>query len=275
METKHANLKEFYNIDGRTYKYTRWQRNPIMVFDFNCTCKAITKALAQVNNKDTALEIGCGPGTWTPLLAQKFDSTIVVDLSYTMIEEAKKDRDLSDVEFHISDFMDIEFNKKFDFIMSIRSFEYFSDKDAFMRKCHSLLKPEGNILILTKTLCSYWYGRSRIRDLFEALCPSLFKYELCCQQNVSKDHLDKFWLQKVSVRQMKQYLIANGFEVLSISPVIIRPPIYMRGKGEIPLIPPALERASIPVLSFFDRILSHFSFSSIFAESFLITGRKQ
>ena len=65
-----------------------------------------------------------------------------------------------------------------------------------------------------------------------------------------------------------------GFEDIRVRPVIIRPPIFMRGKTEIPLVPPVLEW---PVLIFFeilDRLLSQLPGCTIFAESYIVTGKK-
>jgi SAM-dependent methyltransferase len=51
----------------------------------------------------TCVEIGCGPGRMTGLLAARFDRVVAVDVSPVMLERAAREVDASNVEFrHVS-----------------------------------------------------------------------------------------------------------------------------------------------------------------------------
>lgn len=269
-----GNIKEFYKTDGFDYKYRRWQKYPTGQFDFNCTEKAINSFLDGITVK-SALEVGCGPGTWTEIVKKHTDNLLAVDISDTMIGEAKKNVTSSDIIFQNTDIMEYNSDAKFDLIFSIRAFEYFPEKEAFIKKCNSMLNENGKIFIITKTKASYWYGRSKIRKVLKSLLPFLFYYENKEFDSTRISNLDNFQQERLLTSNFKNMLIANGFTDISIKPVIIRPPLFMRGKTEIPIIPPLFEKPILFLLKPIDWLLSKNSLFTIFAESYSISGIKK
>lgn len=236
-----GNIKEFYKTDGLDYKYRRWQKYPTGQFDFKCTEKAINRFLDGTITEN-ALEVGCGPGTWTEMVKKHTDNLLAVDISDTMIDEAKKNTIDSNIDFLNIDIMEYNPDRKFDLIFSIRAFEYFPEKVDFVKKCNSMLNENGKIFIITKTKASYWYGRTKIRGFFKSLLPFLFHYENKEFDNTRINNIENFQQERLLTSDFKNMLINNGFTNISIKPVIIRPPLFMRGKSEIPIIPPLLEK---------------------------------
>jgi len=245
-----------------------------MHFDYKCTAYALKQGLKNLKVFNKALEIGSGPGTWTEYIVQKFNTIHAVELSETMIKEAKKNKNLTEVEFYHSDFLEFQTSEKYDTIISVRSFEYFSDKSAFLKKCYELLKPGGIILIISKTKGSYWYGKSKVRKILKKTIPSFFKYENQLFENTNIDYQENFWQERVFLSQIKKLLRKSGFIPLFHRPVIIRPPIFMRGKSEVPLIPPKLEKHFIKIISLINKLLRELPQATIFAESFIILAKK-
>lgn len=267
-------IKEFYDIDGSTYLERRWYSTPIAQFDFNATRSAVLFALGNSSYRK-GLEIGPGPGTWTPLILEKADELTLVEISNTMLSQAKErlKEDLwkGNVNFIESDFMKVILIDQFDLVIAIRCFEYFSDKIEFLKKCRRLLNRDGKLIIISKTKGSYWYGRTRIRRILKRILPSLFIHEA----NIEKGITDLFSQERLFVRDAVSLLKSCGFNNIIVRPVILRPPIFMRGKSEIPLVTRRLERPFLKFFKAFDRVFSRFPRFTIFAESYLVIAHLQ
>ena len=77
-------------------------------------------ALSEINNEDRVLEIGCGIGTVTQLVAKYLSNgkMVSVDISPETIKTAKQlNKSLSNVEFLVSDMSDFHHSTKFDFVI--------------------------------------------------------------------------------------------------------------------------------------------------------------
>lgn len=112
----------------------------------------IEQATAGLEKEANILEIGCGPATATlPLLERGFRMTCI-EPSSGMIEKAKiLCRDYSQqVSFHqmtLDEFSDE--SSCYDAILAASSFHWAMDSDGtFIRKCHRLLKPNGNLILM-------------------------------------------------------------------------------------------------------------------------------
>lgn len=269
-----SKIKEFYKTDGLDYKYRRWQKFPSGQFDYECTKKSIENFLSNVKTANV-LEVGCGPGTWTEIVNNHTDNLLAVDISDTMISEAKKNIADTSIEFLNTDIMEYKPDRNFDLIFSIRAFEYFPNQYDFIKRCHSMLNPDGKIFIITKTKASYWYGRTKIRKVLKSVLPFLFYYENKEFDNARINNIDNFQQNRLLTKDFKKLLSENGFKDIVIKPVIIRPPFFMRGKSEIPIIPPILEKPVLFLLKPIDWLFSKSSLFTIFAESYSITGIKK
>lgn len=214
---------------------------------------------------DEILEIGCGPGTWTSLIASRCSKLVAIDVSEKMIEKAKEYIQNDNVAFINSDFMDHEFKEKFDKIFSVRVFEYISNKRDFFRKACSLLNIGGELVIVTKTKDSLW-------DFYKKLKKNLRFYD---RNNFDEVRLYS-WYENIPIDLIKILLKRNKFSIMNISPVIIRLPIFMRGNDEIPLVPKKLENITLRIFGILSENLSKMPIclSFFLSESYMIHGIK-
>jgi ubiquinone/menaquinone biosynthesis C-methylase UbiE len=96
-----------------------------------------------------ALEIGCGTGTFSRLLAQRFRRVLALDLSPRMIEVAKeRSKEYRNIDFQVADVMTYEFSpEQFDCVASIATLHHLPF-ELMLSKIKSVLRPEGILLVL-------------------------------------------------------------------------------------------------------------------------------
>ena len=102
----------------------------------------------------TALDLGCGPGFFTPEMARRVGKTgrvIAADLQEEMLAMVrKKIQDIPEagrVEFHLCRPEATGLSEKFDFIMIFYMLHEVPDQAAFLKEIRSLLKTGGKVLI--------------------------------------------------------------------------------------------------------------------------------
>ncbi len=113
--------------------------------------------LAEGNNDQTVLDIGCGSGHGSNLLAGKFKKVFGVDVSAEAIEYAKKNWQLNNIEFAVGSGTEIPFpGGQFDIVVAYEVFEHICDWQKFLSEIKRVLKPGGLVYISTpnKTLYS-------------------------------------------------------------------------------------------------------------------------
>ncbi len=95
------------------------------------------------------LEIGCGTGAFSRLLAQRTDEIIAIDLSPKMIEVAKKlSGDYPNINFQITDILQWEFPiQQFDAVVAIATFHHLPIEELLV-KLKATLKPGGKLVVL-------------------------------------------------------------------------------------------------------------------------------
>jgi ubiquinone/menaquinone biosynthesis C-methylase UbiE len=96
-----------------------------------------------------ALEIGCGTGTFSRLLAQRFRRVLALDLSPRMVEMAKeRSGQYSNIDFQVADATTYEFpSEQFDCVASIATLHHLP-LEPMLSKMKSTLKAGGTLLIL-------------------------------------------------------------------------------------------------------------------------------
>jgi ubiquinone/menaquinone biosynthesis C-methylase UbiE len=148
--------------------FMRWlERKPasyergIHLLTFGRLESLYTRIEALIGVDDHVLEIGCGTGALTRHLVRKAAQVQAIDVSADMLAAAKNafaDLDSSDrVTFHRIDMLNLpgQFEPgSFDFIVSSLAFSELRTlgQEYVFRQCHSLLKPEGTLLILDEVL---------------------------------------------------------------------------------------------------------------------------
>lgn len=140
------------------YIHHRWGDSEIKRRHYRQTEAALAHALGRVERIGDVMEIGCGPAVWTPLFLPRAGRVLLYDLSDAMLAGARRriaeldgGRHAARVRYRCGDFVAAPpTDERFDTIVSIRAFEYMSDKPAFVRACAALLRPGGTLLVVTK-----------------------------------------------------------------------------------------------------------------------------
>jgi ubiquinone/menaquinone biosynthesis C-methylase UbiE len=97
----------------------------------------------------TALDIGCGTGTFSRLLADRSDRVVALDLSPQMIRIAReRSKGYSNIEFHVADATAWEFPlEQFDCVASIATLHHLSIEEMLL-KMKGALMPGGTLVVL-------------------------------------------------------------------------------------------------------------------------------
>ena len=100
-------------------------------------------------NRENALEIGCGTGAFARELAKRFKSVVALDLSSEMIRVARaRSGQFHNLEFQLADAMHWNFPQShFDFIASIATLHHLDQRKLFVRM-RDALKPRGVLVVL-------------------------------------------------------------------------------------------------------------------------------
>ncbi|HAJ59288.1 MAG TPA: class I SAM-dependent methyltransferase [Cyanobacteria bacterium UBA8543] len=95
------------------------------------------------------LEIGCGTGAFTRLLAERSKRVVAIDLSPKMIEIAKvQSGHYTNINFQVADILKWEFPvEQFDAIASISTFHHLP-LESLLPSLKAALKPGGKLVVL-------------------------------------------------------------------------------------------------------------------------------
>ncbi|HEU4456025.1 MAG TPA: class I SAM-dependent methyltransferase, partial [Longimicrobium sp.] len=140
------------------YIHHRWGDSETKRRHYRQTETALGAALARAGEPGEVLEIGCGPAVWTPLFLARARRVLLYDLSDAMLAGARRrigeidgGRHAEKVSYRCGDFVaEPPAGESFDTVVSVRAFEYMSDKGAFVRACHGMLRPGGSLVVATK-----------------------------------------------------------------------------------------------------------------------------
>ena len=125
----------------------------------NFTGKGVYKALCEDIAKDwrgdeKVLELACGSGQLSFLLADKCASYMATDFSENMIREAKKkdDGSVKGLSFEVQDATDIKYeDESFDVVVIANALHIMPDPDSAMEEIRRILKPGGILYAPTFT----------------------------------------------------------------------------------------------------------------------------
>lgn len=103
--------------------------------------------LRRFSSKRLCLDLGCAIGTITKELAKKHNFVFGVDQSFSFIREARRRKSSSNIEFLVSNSLQLPFPKsKFDLIVSLNLIDLVDPK-RLLPCIHSLLARDGNVVL--------------------------------------------------------------------------------------------------------------------------------
>ena len=100
----------------------------------------------------SVLELGCGWGSLTLFMAERFPGSRITAVSNPnsqreFIMARAAERGLTNVEVLTRDMNDLELDRRFDRVVSVEMFEHMSNWRALLTRVHSWLKPDGRLFI--------------------------------------------------------------------------------------------------------------------------------
>lgn len=152
---KNSFVKEYYDKQvgnlSETYTESRWFSSPARKFEYQQTKRALSQALGNVKYS-SAIEIGPGDAVWTDQISNSVVGNLhLIEQSEEMFLQARGAlRGKQKISIERSDFMEANPSSPVELIVASRCFEYFSEKKASLQKMHSLLSPNGRLIIITK-----------------------------------------------------------------------------------------------------------------------------
>ena len=108
------------------------------------------------------LDIGCGTGHGSNLLARSFKSVYGVDISQDAIDYAKKNWQRNNITFNVGSGTEIPFNKNtFNITIAFEVFEHIKDWKKFLSEIKRVTKRNGKVYISTPNKDVYSRGTKR------------------------------------------------------------------------------------------------------------------
>ena len=103
---------------------------------------------AKIKDGQTILDLGCGWGSLSLFLAERFPNSVIhsVSNSNDQIEHIKniaKEKGLENLDPEVQDVNSLSLNRQFDRVVSIEMFEHMRNYEALLQKVKRLLKPDG------------------------------------------------------------------------------------------------------------------------------------
>ena len=157
-------VKEFFNSVAAEWdaaeKHTAEEIRPIV-------------DLCDIRKTDKVLDLGCGTGIITALLAERASEVVALDIADNMIDIAKAkyaDSNLN-VRFVCGDFYTADL-PKFDYVVIFNAYPHFADSAAFVRRLYEVLRGGGRFAVLHNigraTLDKH---HDNVRDISRSLLP--------------------------------------------------------------------------------------------------------
>lgn len=151
------------------------------------------------SKKGRALDIGCGSGLLVEKLASYYDEVVGIDISNQMLELAKSKRQLTNTVYLNMNAEHMDFNEKFDLIVSRTTFHHLSDITSVIEQMIGLLNEDGKIVILdnvseVETPPTYVYILGAIQEFI----PHSFKFGLTNAVRIFKHNTSKSWLDHLA-----------------------------------------------------------------------------
>ena len=265
-----AGVARVFNDAAGYYKEMRWERNRLAQFEKWLTQTTVEQELGDARVAK-ALELGCGPGTWTGILADRAEKVLAVDLSEAMLGQAAQTlAQRSNIELKPADIGSFDPGAQtFDRILSVRVLEYVPEWQHAVESFGRWLSPGGQAVVVTKTPISVWRGTGRER---------WFGPHTLARRLTGRSLNRDFWQRYIPVRGMVRAFQAAGLVDIRVRPVIFGLPIYMRGTKQYPLVPSFAEQ---PFLSASKNVWTWVSAGSQMrrtaalplAESYAVSGR--
>jgi len=164
---------EDYSPEYLEIEHRNWFQNPnVALFE------TIGQTVARYKPKASLIDVGCGNGAFLKYL-QMYDQ----ELSLTGIDLAPN-QPVEGITFIQGDALASDFDRQYDFVVSLAVIEHVIDIQMFIRRLYSLCAPGGFVIVMTLNDRSILYGVARLLHNLG--------YKTPCERLYSKHHLNHF-----------------------------------------------------------------------------------
>jgi len=136
-------MVEKYHSEGTLFE----SANPLLRYIEKTRAKTIVK-LANVSERDSVIDVGCGEGYMLSLLP-KAKKIVGLDISKVALNRAKKFlQDRKEIELVLGDAQGLRFeDNSFDVAICSETLEHVPNPRAVIKELHRILKQNGNLVV--------------------------------------------------------------------------------------------------------------------------------
>uniref|UniRef100_A0A8C3FAL2 Methyltransferase type 11 domain-containing protein n=1 Tax=Chrysemys picta bellii TaxID=8478 RepID=A0A8C3FAL2_CHRPI len=173
--------QSLYSVTRTWYVYRGVKRTKISLFIRICALLAETWLFSpqKVDPVRLAVDVGCGSGQSTHVLAAHFEKVVGTDISEAQIEAAKQAASFPNVTYHVCPAEELPFEDgSVDLITAFTAAHWF-DMPRFMKEVDRVLKPHGCVALSTYTTdfsMHYKDCSERLTEIFTETRDLLLKY---------------------------------------------------------------------------------------------------
>ena len=145
---------------------------------------------ADIQEGQTILDLGCGWGSFSLYVAEKYPSASITAVSNSkdqinFIQNEAKRRGLFNVKASKMDVNNLDLDKKFDRIVSIEMFEHLRNYKLILKTLNNLLKPDGRLFvhIFCHKELTYFY---EIKNSYDWMTKYFFEGGIMPSQDIFK-----------------------------------------------------------------------------------------
>jgi cyclopropane-fatty-acyl-phospholipid synthase len=146
---------EFFQIVlGRHLKYSSclWSDGVASLDDAEAAALHETCDHAQLENGQQVLELGCGWGSLSLWMAERFPQSWITAVSNSgsqreFILARAAERGLSNLQVMTANVAELNFERRFDRVVSVEMFEHMRNHTELMRRIHGWLNPGGKLFV--------------------------------------------------------------------------------------------------------------------------------
>lgn len=164
-KNKNSIFKEIYMPKISEKKWDPSQYNEGSKMQLNTAIELLQSI--DFSSAGSLLDIGCGDGKITSLIAEKNSHLKVIglDISADMIKYAKSTYSkLSNLNFVVGDAHQINYKNKFDFIVSFWALSWIIDHGALINSVYQALNPGGDLFLLIPENNQYLFEATKYME---------------------------------------------------------------------------------------------------------------
>ncbi len=231
-------IQGIYDEAASYYQQLRWFKTRLTRLEYAQTEDALLTQFHFVpENKGRYLEIGCGPGTWTKVVAPHAAEVVALDISANMIAQARQYvAGLNNITFVHGDAAQYQPEGQIDGFFSFRVIEYIDGWQDVLTRVAAHVRPGGRAVVCTKTPLSVYRGTGRERWFTTGIRHTVARAWRSVRGQPEPPS-DGFWQEYVSPDALQRTLEQAGFTDFELVPAIYGLPVFWRGTCQYPLVP--------------------------------------